>query len=100
MSDSNPALAALRRNVSGKVGSGEAEPITEISAYDAHAAGAARCAAVIGLIAADHPQLWTREQLIRRTATTLRNDHGYTLDAAHLRAERIYAGTVAGPNVV
>jgi hypothetical protein len=68
--------------------------------YDRHADGAARCAAVIGLISADHPQLWTRDRLITRTAETLREDHGYSWEAACIRAERIYNGTVRGANVV
>jgi hypothetical protein len=71
-----------------------------LNSYDRHAAGAARCAAVIGLISADHPQLWTRDRIITRCAETLREDHGYSWPAACIRAERIYAGTVQGSGVV
>lgn len=60
--------------------------------YDRHAAGAARCAVVIPLIAADHPQLWTRDRLITRTAEALREDTGMSWELACVRAERIYNG--------
>jgi hypothetical protein len=71
-----------------------------LSAYDLHCAGASRCASVIGLISADHPQLWSRRDLITRCAETLREDHGYAWEPACIRAERIYAGTVQGSYVV
>jgi hypothetical protein len=71
-----------------------------MTSYDQHCAGASRCASVIGLISADHPQLWSRRDLITRCAETLREDHGYSWEAACIRAERIYAGTVIGANVV
>jgi hypothetical protein len=71
-----------------------------LTAYDLHAAGASRCAAVIGLISADHPQLWTRDRLITRCAETLREEHGYSWEGACIRAERIYTGAVLGANIV
>jgi hypothetical protein len=70
-----------------------------LAAYDRHAAGAARCASVIGLISADHPQLWTRDRITTRCAEALREEHGYSWEAACIRADRIYAGTVVGSYV-
>jgi hypothetical protein len=60
--------------------------------YDRHAAGAARLAKIIGLIPADHPQLWTRDRIITRGAEAIRESAGCSWEVACLRAERVYDG--------
>jgi hypothetical protein len=74
-------------------------PATE---YDRHAAGSARVAALVGLISADHPQLWTRDRLITRAAEHLRETTTLPWEVCCARAERLYDGwddlTRATPN--
>lgn len=62
------------------------------SNYDRHCAGTARCAKIIGLIAADHPQLWTRDRIITRTAEAIREDTGMAWERACVAAENAYEG--------
>lgn len=64
--------------------------------YDEHANGAARLAEIIGLIPADHPQLWKRADLITRAAETIRERYSVAWEIACTIAEHEYDPTVPG----
>jgi predicted RNA-binding Zn-ribbon protein involved in translation (DUF1610 family) len=62
----NPALTALRANVSGKVASGEAEPVVEIKPAADHFHPCSRCGQTV-ITRADPPVCETCRRLERRS---------------------------------